>query len=412
MHSRRQALRTGGLVAALLAGCTGSSDDSRTTSESGTSATTTRTTRSATGRTTTSDDEAPLRWTVDTGDRIVNAPVIADGTVYAFGDALHALSTDGSELWTFEADEPIRPPPVVRDSVVYVVTGRFKDDPEREEFVVHALDPDGSVRWQYGTDYGSLRILAATPDAVFVGTHDDNIEGTGESLYALDAVDGSRLWSGDIGDAVRGAAVGDTVVAGYRYGVVGFDAASGRERWRKPECSLGGAAGDAVFVLGPRDVTALAATDGSEQWSYQSSAEPVATSTFDGAVYTNADGTIHALDAASGEQLWRASIDDRGFAEPIVTDYAVHFALGTTAVALDRKTGAERWAYGTGNANHEVAAASDGAYVSSRHYLRAVGPDGTDGWLYDAGEPLDSPAVGPNGVYVGGPRGTLAALGR
>jgi outer membrane protein assembly factor BamB len=66
-------------------------------------------------------DSGTERWTVETDGR-VNAPVVADGVVFAPGDALYALEADSGEpLWQygFEGDDNVQTP-AVADGEVYV----------------------------------------------------------------------------------------------------------------------------------------------------------------------------------------------------------------------------------------------------------------------------------------------------
>ncbi len=408
MPTRRQALRAGGVVAAALAGCLGSSPDATTTTDEPPTDTAT-TTPSTTERSTTSDATDALRWTLDTDGETERPPVLAADTVYAFGHALHAVGTDGAARWRFEADVPVQSRPLVHEGGVYVVTGSYRGSPAGEEFAAHALDHDGSERWRHDADHGMVSVLAATPNAAFVGTHDDFLQGNGESLYALDATDGDRGWEVGIGDANGGVVVDDTVVAAYRLGVAGFDATDGTARWRASARSLAGVAGDAVVVVGQSTMKALAVADGAERWAFTPSAEPSTATVVGETVYVNADdGALHAVDAGSGEERWRASVGGKGYRPPAVADDSV-YAAGDDLVALDAATGDERWRYDAGD-HARFAASADGAYVTVGESLQALGPDGDERWRYDAGGRPTRPVVGAGGVYVGDRRGTLAAL--
>jgi len=423
MSTRRQALRAGGLVAASLAGCLGSSptassgdgtttdDHSTTIADTTTESRETSTDGATTDDSTTSDATDALRWTVDTGGAIGHAPVVVGGTVYASSRALHAVATDGTERWQFAADVPVQSRALVRDAGVYVVTGSFQGSPAGEQFAAHALDPDGAERWSDGGDgVGMVSVLDATSDAAYVGTHDDYLQQTGESLYALDAGDGDQRWDADIGDAEGGVVVGDTVVVGYRLGVAGFAVADGTARWRASARSLGGVVGDAVVVGGQSTVRALGVADGTERWTFTPPEAPSAASVADGTVYVGTrDGGLHAVDGESGEERWRAASGGTAYAQPTVTADAVYVA-GDGVRALDPDTGEERWRFDTGQAHARLAASRSGVYVAAGETLQALGTDGSERWRYEAAGRLTRPVVDRTGVYVGDKSGTLAAL--
>ena len=90
-----------------------------------------------------SPDGSPM-WTFKTGNVIQSSPAIGvDGTIY-FGSMdgrLYAVSSAGSELWSLELDFRGVPssPAIGADGVIYLGAGG-----------VFAVDPGGSIRWNYG----------------------------------------------------------------------------------------------------------------------------------------------------------------------------------------------------------------------------------------------------------------------
>jgi polyvinyl alcohol dehydrogenase (cytochrome) len=65
----------------------------------------------------------------------------------------------------------------------------------------------------------------------------------------------------------------------------------------------------------------------------------------DGIVYVpDWTGTVRALDAATGEEIWTADIGGQPSGSPTVTDDAVYVASDKKTFRLDRATGAEEWA--------------------------------------------------------------------
>jgi len=135
-------------------------------------------------------------------------------------------------------------------------------------------------------------------------------------------------------------------------------------------------------------------------------------------VYVGGDGAVHAVDALTGEETWRAS-DLSGYvwSSPIVRDGTVY--VGTeagTVVALDAETGQREWHYAEpdGAVNSSPTVVGEMVYVGSTDVtLYALKADtGEPVWRYDgpAGGTWSSPAVTAASVYVGAEDDAIHAL--
>lgn len=136
--------------------------------------------------------------------------------------------------------------------------------------------------------------------------------------YALDAVDGHKLWHADIGGKV----------------------------WSTPAVSDG-----TVFVGSfDRKLYALDGTDGSEKWAFTTEGTIVATPAVSGGMVYIAsfDRHVYAVDAATGEQVWRFPQTDDDplaptgwfWASPVVHDGAVYAPnLDGRVYVIDAYTG-------------------------------------------------------------------------
>ncbi len=143
--SRRTALQlTGGLVALSLAGCLGSAETETFDHEDWLSL---GHNNGNTGKTSVQGPSDPdERWSVDT-EPITTAPVVADDVVYA-GSAdgtLYALDLEtGDELWTYSVGEDIYYTPTIAEDTIYVA----------DTDTVHAVTTDGDEEWTADADGG------------------------------------------------------------------------------------------------------------------------------------------------------------------------------------------------------------------------------------------------------------------
>jgi eukaryotic-like serine/threonine-protein kinase len=130
------------------------------------------------------------RWRFGTGGAVDSAPAVADGVVYVVSrdGRLHALDRSTGELrWRHATSEVVHAAPVAGGGLIYV--GGF-------DGVLRALRPEtGEVAWQFATEgnagfpRGDIQRAAALVDGVlYFGSRDYR-------LYALDATNGSVLWS-------------------------------------------------------------------------------------------------------------------------------------------------------------------------------------------------------------------------
>ena len=157
--------------------------------------------------------------------------------------------------------------PVVREDLIYVggYDGRVRA----------YLFEEGRLRWdprwtsRQGDILGAIvGGLAVAHDRVYFGASDGRV-------YALDAIDGHRLWYFETGGKI----------------------------WSTPAV-----VGDTIFVGGlDRKLYALNAADGTEKWVFETEGTIVSTPVVsDGMVYVGSfDRHVYAVDMASGEQIWR-----------------------------------------------------------------------------------------------------------
>ncbi len=279
----------------------------------------------------------------------------------------------------FQASDTIQSSPAVADGTVYTSSLDGK---------VYAVDAKtGKQRWAAATKGGIFSSPVVANGVVYVGSMD-------HWLYAMDAKSGKAQWRCDTGSPLfASAAVADGIVCiGGNKAIYGVDAATGKEVWKQEAkgffqsraVTAGG-----LFFLGGWGNTfyALDTKTGTPKWTatigrtkggrgnisfYYSPA--IASPTLgDGKVYvcTN-DGVLHAMDQATGTEVWIARApsggDGFGYSSPLYADGRIYVGgLGEAnrgnCYALDAKTGALIWNCATGADNYDSGPALAGDYV-------------------------------------------------
>ena len=243
----------------------------------------------------------------------------------------------------------------------------------------------GALRWKTDTS-GTGGTPAVAAGAIYLAPEDG-------SIRALDATTGKQRWS-------YTRAVGISAQSGYD----GYATVSG----------------GVVYVTS--DSGALFALDtatGKPRWvaTWPSTSDTLyAPPAVDGAsVFVAAsgpDGGAYALDAATGKTIWKTS-HLMGFdARPLVVNGVVVFASQgpNTLVALDEKTGAERWSVGSAGINSPPVASGDLIYVAGADaIIRAFhASDGSPAWTFQTGGNAPSPLLA-TGAAMALDGGTLYA---
>lgn len=371
-----------------------------------------------------------------------------DATNTGFRPSGSGPGADASVAWRASLGTPTGyASPTVAEGTVYAVgTGNPGG--------IRAFDAaTGDQVWHADTREYATGAPTVANGTVYVG-------GWGQRFYAVDAADGSEVWTAETGHYVGGSA--PTVVDGAVYvgtngygplvtsgddedafepcAVIAFDAESGDERWRydgfgrKEQIDGAPAVADGRVFVGSdeRGVTAVDAATGEREWRASVGSVLTAPAVRDGTVYAAVHGSqaVVALDAETGEREWTTSVpgsNKKG--SPAVTEDAV-FVLGTRMVgcfddcedappskgflhALDLDTGEVRWTHETKPGTH-----SSPAVVGDRIYFAA---SGAVECVTTAGErvfrvPLpednvqSSPAVGDGRLFLNGPEGRLFAL--
>jgi len=299
--------------------------------------------------------------------------------------------------------------------------------------------PPYRIVWSAATDIGDASHAAGIPAPV-VANGEAIVVGR-QSVDAVDLSDGSSAWSSprSLGPSSPPAVVGNTVlfVEGGGDESVSASSSPSASPSATPSASSPGKASSAPSAIASPSATTttstLVAIDASTQrrlWTVGlSGVSHTGVIVAGGVAIVGADdGTVTAVDPATGKQAWSVDVGDHVLAPMAADETQVYVCVrpetnGTAQlVALKLTDGSEAWRYQPTGSVADLGApavASDGAtstvyLVSSDAALRAIDADGTQRWaepLYTAtsGAP---PAVSSDTVYVADQSGMVYAFDR
>ncbi len=124
-------------------------------------------------------------------------------------------------------------------------------------------------------------------------------------------------------------------------------------------------------------------------------------------VYTNTAGSVHALNAQTGETVWTYTTGNKIFSAPFLTSHlAIISSCDGFIYALDKKKGTVRWKYNTNYPIVACPAVADGnIYIGSSNgkFYSLRLSDGTLNWVIEGlkGYIESCPAVDQERIYIG-----------
>lgn len=323
-------------------------------------------------------------WTFNAGYQWAEVAVGDNGTVYCAGEDgfIHALNSEGKELWRFDTTARISSGPVLGpNDTLYVFNGESK---------LVAVSTEGKLQWKKRLECSGGRTgsITAVGDRVYVSTLFRN-------LYALNAqgeLQWAKAWDAGISKKVL---VHDSRI---------YIGAGGRNN--APHHHL--------YCLGE---------DGKEIWGFDAgcSVNTSAVLLDTGAIAFGTDEGLVAVDE-SGKLLWRSLQDRKIRRDPVVRpDGTIACLTGGQIYAL-RNNGLVLWQLdisGLGSRFarvHALALDGDGQiYAGMGNSLIAVSSAGELAWVYRYGrdyrQSLEcTPAVGNGMVYAVSWDGVLHAI--
>lgn len=370
-------------------------------------------------------------------------PPVAPDTMFR-GDAAHtgvyagsAPSAYGGLLWRAQTDGPVRSTPAVVGGRLFVGSG---------DAHVYAFDArTGERLWRFRAATSVTGSPALSGELVYVTDHSS-------TLYALDAGSGERRWAVETGETVPfpwGYESGDiyasspviadgTVFFGAGDGhVYAVDASSGNVRWRAATDgrvrSTPAVADGRVYAGGADGVVyAFGRDDGRLLWRHETEGSTLESAEFgydrrtvqsspavaDGRVFVGArDGFLYALDAETGERLWRFDHEISWVnSSPAVAEGLVIAGSSDAQFvhAVDAESGEERWRVDSAGIVWTSPMVVDGRVILAEGFGRVRVLELESGepvWsAWTGGRLFGSPVIAGGTIYVGSMDGGVYAL--
>ena len=320
-----------------------------------------------------------LKWKYETGEIIDSAAALFDAAPGSHEAPLVFISGDGN-MYGFNLDNTFKNPAdrlmwkymaQLRPGISFNrwFEGNVAVGPDgtlyagNTNFNYYAINPNGQLKWTYPTDSNNWSQAAFGSDGtIYWGSNDTFIRAVSPS--------GKELWRlRTLGFIAASAAVGsgNTVYIGsFDSNLYALDPATGNVRWKFPTL-------DHIYssaALG-RD------SQGNTNAIY----------------FGSADGTLYAV-KPDGSLIWRYDTGDPIRSSPVIGLVPDQTSVGT------QKTN-EVIYFGCGNGKLYALNAADGSLRWSYDTTPAA-PE-----LQDRNDLNGSPALGQNGIYIGGESGSL-----
>ena len=249
------------------------------------------------------------RWQTQMS-RTASSPAVGGGLVIVGGsDGVYALGEDdGRIVWHVASATGVKSPPAIVGDVIYASYDG--------QLAAMTLE-DAALLWRTPLGASGNHAPAVANGVVYIGTDDG-------SLHAVSTAHGEVLWQRTIGDGdLSTPAVADGVIyvaTGVDHGAANHalcavDVRDGAELWRyaaddNAEMYIGAVSEGVVFAVG-LDGMVAALRDGIPLWTFDAGAPIGSVATLsDGILYVSAsDGSVDAIDSATGQRRWSITVD-------------------------------------------------------------------------------------------------------
>jgi len=295
---------------------------------------------------------------------------------------------------------------------------QFQGDPAHSGAFASGPEPPYRQAWRFVAPEGSLSGAVITGEvAIAVG------EG---AVYALELGTGQEAW-----EVPRDGGPISMPAVGARGEVVLFldgppSTEGGAEDEVTPQGGTGATGGSPADQKAVTELVAVSATDREELWRTTLEAQSRSGVTVEGdlAIVADDEGTVYAVELATGSLAWSAEARGRVDAPPAVADGHVYVvardsdAQRIQLVALDEQSGDEVWRFTAqaGAVAASAASAGDGSVVvgsADRLVRRLGGDDGEVLWdslTLTLFSPVTAPAFVPRALYVADAAGGVYGL--
>jgi outer membrane protein assembly factor BamB/subtilisin family serine protease len=350
-----------------------------------------------------------------------------DSTAAEGGDFVLSLV---DALWAYPTVGAIMSSPAAAsDGTIYVGAGASDDSPLLESRV-HAVNPDGTVKWTFTT---ATRLATYPFDVSSPAVGPDGtvyIGGSDGFFYALNPANGTRKWRFPAATAIGASpAIADTGTIYFHDDTTLYALTdNANAAIRKWSFALNGTsyaspalAPDGTVYLGTTGGNFYAITPaGVLKWVFAADGDIFTTAAIanDGTVYFGTlSGAFYALNPdGTLKWKWRAATTTSITSSPaLAPDGTIYFAAYDKNLYALRSDGTLRWSFA---AAEQVRASSPAVGADGTIYfgdydfqLYAVNPDGTLKRTYATGQVVrSSPLLFNNRLYAGSNDGKLYAI--
>jgi outer membrane protein assembly factor BamB len=289
-----------------------------------------------------------LRWKAPLKARSYSTPVATESyvAVGALDSYMYFFDVDtGERVNIYKFGAPLSESPMISNKIIYAASG-----PRKNYIAGLNLITGKYIFKEKMRDVSSP--IVADERYIYVGDY------TGR-FVCMDKFAGKVMWEYQTEGAVMNAPAvkhGRVFVGSLDQNMYAFDSRSGELLWSHDvESAINSApAVDSLVYFGDFDGTihALRAEDGSEVWSAPTNGHILSSPVIDdGYVYIGSnDRHLYCLDKATGRETWSLETDGVINSTPLVLEDAVVIASGAgTIYILDKFTGDEVFVYETEN---------------------------------------------------------------
>ncbi|MBD3898595.1 PQQ-binding-like beta-propeller repeat protein [Halomonas sp. ML-15] len=335
------------------------------------------------------ESEPVLAWKFDAGAPVVGAILVYDDAVYFsdFEGGVYALNkSDGTLLW--EKDLGGQPSLQVTLNEDVVLVGRRFSRDDDESYLIALDRMTGEERWKFEPDdYSGIDAPTIYEGKVFLTS-------MLEHIFALDLLTGEELWRREIQGGSRQLLISENVLyfQDDSQSVLAMEPETGELKWSRTlsdgkENSFSTPAIDECFIyatLIEHDAASLIKLNkvsGEVEKSFGMEFPTMSSvSVYEGSVfwgdYASGDGGsgyMNAMDAGTGEFLWRVKTEGPINSSAAIAGDTVYFGSHDHYLyAVDRHGGDVKWRYET-----EAGIASSPSVVDGRVYFGSI-----DGHVY------------------------------
>ena len=372
-------------------------------------------------------DDADLKWSFKTGERVYSSPLIDGSTVY-FGSGDHhfyALDKEtGERLWEVETLGAVHSSAAIHGNLIYFGSADGN---------LYALDKNnGTIVWKFASGgekmYGLWDYYLSSPavdnNKVYWGSGDGH-------LYAVDAASGVLQWKYDTGDIVHASPTLDQekiYFGGFDGHMYALDKDNGALAWKfrtvgaayfpKGEIQKAALVKDGVVYFGSRDynIYALDANTGRGRWNLKQPrgwiiATPVE---YKGNIYfgTSDAHIFYSMDKNSGIVNWTIPLNMRVFGTAVVDKEIVYFGtFDGKVIGVDYQTGDVKWQFATEASKQNYQTIYDETGEFKKDFV-LYGKDWkiSEKMIHALGSVLSSPAVDNGVIYFGSSDGHMYAV--